>query len=109
MPVILPSVLLLKAVKRLVERNHLTEKEVQQRLSSQISNEERVSHADVVLCTFWAPEVTQKQVKRNCISPIVMIQQSVMPSEHSAAVSRGEEEHYLMQNPEREGDMVITF
>ena len=66
-------VLLLKAVKRLVERNHLTEEQAQQRLNSQISNEERVSHADVVLCTFWAPEVTQKQVKGSFTSPAITI------------------------------------
>lgn len=53
-----------EAVKRLVERNHLTEEAAQQRLHSQISNEDRVSRADVVLCTFWAPEVTQKQVEK---------------------------------------------
>lgn len=53
-----------ETVKRLMERNRLTEEEAQKRLDLQITNKDRVSKADVVLCTFWEPEVTQKQVEK---------------------------------------------
>jgi len=51
-----------QAVTRLTERSGLTEAEALKRVKSQISNEERVSRGNVVLCTLWHPEVTQKQV-----------------------------------------------
>ena len=52
----------IQAISRIVERNGLSEEEAAKRIDSQLSNEDRVSQANVVLSTFWAPEVTQKQV-----------------------------------------------
>ena len=49
-------------MKRLADRNKLTEEEALQRINSQITNEERVIKANVVLSTLWEPEVTQRQV-----------------------------------------------
>ena len=51
-----------QAVRRLVERNGITEEEAVKRLISQMSNKERVNRANVVLCTLWHPDVTQQQV-----------------------------------------------
>lgn len=53
-----------EAVRRLVERSGMTEEEALKRLRSQMSNENRVSRANVVLCTLWHPDVTQKQVEK---------------------------------------------
>ena len=52
-----------QAVRRLVERSGMTEEEAVKRLRSQMSSESRVSRANVVLCTLWHPDVTQKQVR----------------------------------------------
>ena len=54
--------MILQAVKRLADRNKLTEEEALQRINSQLTNEERVIKANVVLSTLWEPEVTQRQV-----------------------------------------------
>jgi phosphopantetheine adenylyltransferase/dephospho-CoA kinase len=53
-----------EAVRRLVERNGLTKEESLCRVRSQMSNEQRVSRANVVLCTLWHPDITQKQVEK---------------------------------------------
>lgn len=53
-----------QAIKRLQERNKLSEAEAKMRVASQISNNETVAHANVVLCSLWRPEYTQKQVQR---------------------------------------------
>ena len=45
-----------------MERNGISEEEALKRVRSQMSNENRVSRANVVLCTLWHPDVTQKQV-----------------------------------------------
>jgi len=52
------------AVKRVMERNGLTEEEAMSRVSSQMSNKERVSHANVVLCSLWEREFTKLQVQK---------------------------------------------
>ena len=52
------------AVKRVMERNGLTEDEARNRVSSQMSNRDRVSHANVVFCTLWDREFTRVQVHR---------------------------------------------
>ena len=57
-----------QAVRRLVERNGMTEEEALKRLRSQINNEDKVSQANVVLCTLWHPDVTQKQVDSTQLS-----------------------------------------
>ncbi|XP_028393410.1 bifunctional coenzyme A synthase-like [Dendronephthya gigantea] len=53
-----------EAVKRLNERNGLSEDEARKRLGSQMKNKERVIQANVVLSTLWEPEYTQKQVEK---------------------------------------------
>jgi len=53
----------LQAVKRLVDRNGLSGEEALKRIDSQMTNKQRVARANVVLCTLWHPDVTQKQVK----------------------------------------------
>ena len=53
-----------EAIKRLKDRNGLSEEEAKKRLASQLKNKERVSQANVVLSTLWEPEYTQKQVEK---------------------------------------------
>ena len=47
-----------EAVKRVVQRNHVTEEEAEKRVSSQLSNEVRLSRADVLLTTLFEKDVT---------------------------------------------------
>ncbi|XP_046860368.1 bifunctional coenzyme A synthase-like [Xenia sp. Carnegie-2017] len=58
---IIPEV---EAIKRLGDRNGLSIDEAKKRLSNQITNKDRVSQANIVLSTQWAPEYTQKQVEK---------------------------------------------
>ncbi|XP_030625957.1 bifunctional coenzyme A synthase [Chanos chanos] len=51
-----------EAVRRIVERDGVSGEDAVRRLKSQWSNERQIEHANVVLCTLWEPEVTQKQV-----------------------------------------------
>ena len=51
-----------QALKRIVDRDGIPEDRALQRIESQISNQARVDQANVVLCTLWEPDVTQKQV-----------------------------------------------
>jgi len=53
-----------EAVKRIVERDGKTEIEADRRISSQLSNQDRVKKANTVLCTLWDPAHTQGQVER---------------------------------------------
>lgn len=53
-----------EAVKRIVNRNGLTEEAALKRISSQMSNDERVSKSNVVLSTFWEPDFTEKQCQK---------------------------------------------
>jgi phosphopantetheine adenylyltransferase/dephospho-CoA kinase len=53
-----------EAIKRLKDRNGLSEEEAKKRLASQLKNKERVSQANVVLSTLWELEYTQKQVEK---------------------------------------------
>lgn len=53
---------LFKALQRIMDRDKLSEDKASQRISSQMSNEERVQRSHVVLCTLWEPEYTQQQV-----------------------------------------------
>ncbi|XP_064648373.1 bifunctional coenzyme A synthase-like isoform X2 [Lineus longissimus] len=53
-----------EAVKRIMERNKMSEEEAMKRIDSQLSNTERVSQANVVLSTLWDYDVTQKQVEK---------------------------------------------
>lgn len=53
-----------EAVRRLKDRNGLSEEEAGKRLQSQMKNSERLGRANVVLSTLWEPEYTQKQVEK---------------------------------------------
>ncbi|XP_078727216.1 bifunctional coenzyme A synthase isoform X2 [Lampetra fluviatilis] len=53
-----------EAVRRIVERDGVTDDSAKKRLSNQLSNQRRVEEANVVLCTYWQPQVTQKQVEK---------------------------------------------
>ncbi|CAK9797021.1 Bifunctional coenzyme A synthase [Anthophora quadrimaculata] len=51
-----------EAVKRLKERNGLSEIDAQLRIQAQPSNLEQVNEANVVLCTLWSHDFTEEQV-----------------------------------------------
>ena len=53
-----------EALQRLMARNGLSAEAAQARINSQMANSERISHADVVLSTFFSPEETQQFVER---------------------------------------------
>lgn len=53
-----------EAVRRIVERDGKTQEEAERRLDSQMSTVERIKRANVVFCTQWSGEYTQKQVER---------------------------------------------
>lgn len=53
-----------EAVRRVVDRNGLSAEQAAKRLESQLTNEDRVAKADVVLSSLWEPEVTQKQCEK---------------------------------------------
>ena len=52
-----------QAVRRIMERNKLSKEEATRRIESQLSNQARVNQANVIICTLWEYEVTQKQVR----------------------------------------------
>ncbi|GCC20492.1 hypothetical protein chiPu_0019053, partial [Chiloscyllium punctatum] len=51
-----------EALKRIVSRDKLSENEAKKRLASQWSDAQRLRYANVVLCTLWEPDITEKQV-----------------------------------------------
>uniref|UniRef100_A0A493STX3 Bifunctional coenzyme A synthase n=1 Tax=Anas platyrhynchos platyrhynchos TaxID=8840 RepID=A0A493STX3_ANAPP len=53
-----------EAVKRIMDRDGLSEGAAHSRLRSQMSNSQRVEQSQVVLCTLWEPEITRKQVEK---------------------------------------------
>jgi len=53
-----------EAVKRIHERDGLSEEQALIRIESQMTNQERVDRAHVVLSTLWEPDFTQKQVEK---------------------------------------------
>ncbi|CAP35969.2 Protein CBG18542 [Caenorhabditis briggsae] len=53
-----------EAVRRVVERDSLTESQAKDRMSSQISNKQRIDASNVVLCSLWKHEETRAQVDR---------------------------------------------
>lgn len=52
-----------EAVRRIVDRNKCDEQTAAARIDAQISNSERVRHANVVLCSLWEYERTRTQVQ----------------------------------------------
>ena len=53
-----------EAIKRLSSRNGLSDEDAKKRLQSQMTNTERCSSADLVICSDWEPEVTQGYLDR---------------------------------------------
>ncbi|XP_038610613.1 bifunctional coenzyme A synthase [Tachyglossus aculeatus] len=53
-----------EAVRRIMERDGLSEDSALSRLHSQMSSQEHVEQSHVVLCTLWEPHVTQRQVEK---------------------------------------------
>nr|XP_048306616.1 bifunctional coenzyme A synthase isoform X1 [Myodes glareolus] len=53
-----------EAVRRIVERDGLSEAAAQSRLQSQMSGQQLVEQSHVVLSTLWDPRVTQQQVEK---------------------------------------------
>ncbi|XP_046623301.1 bifunctional coenzyme A synthase [Neodiprion virginianus] len=53
-----------EAIKRVMERNGLTESEAKSRVEAQPSNTEQINSANVVVSTMWSHSVTQKQIQK---------------------------------------------
>lgn len=53
-----------EAINRMLSRDKMNEQQAINRVRAQMSNDDRVSHAHVVLSSLWEPEYTQKQVER---------------------------------------------
>ncbi|XP_039595818.1 bifunctional coenzyme A synthase [Polypterus senegalus] len=53
-----------EAIARIMSRDGVSKENAQKRLDNQWTNEQRVERANVVLCTSWEPEVTQRQVQK---------------------------------------------
>ncbi|XP_060704801.1 bifunctional coenzyme A synthase [Hemiscyllium ocellatum] len=53
-----------EALKRIVSRDKLSENDAKKRLASQWSDAQRLRYANVVLCTLWEPDITEKQVQK---------------------------------------------
>ncbi|XP_076621029.1 bifunctional Phosphopantetheine adenylyltransferase - Dephospho-CoA kinase [Colletes latitarsis] len=53
-----------EAIKRVVNRNGLTEVDAKVRIQVQPSNTEQVNEANVVICSLWSHDITQEQVQR---------------------------------------------
>ncbi|XP_014681304.1 PREDICTED: bifunctional coenzyme A synthase-like [Priapulus caudatus] len=53
-----------EAISRVRQRDNLDEAAAIQRIDAQMTSEERLAKANVVICSLWANEVTDKQVKR---------------------------------------------
>ncbi|XP_063078026.1 bifunctional coenzyme A synthase isoform X2 [Engraulis encrasicolus] len=53
-----------EAVRRIVERDGVTEEDAVRRLQSQWPTSKQIQHANVVMCTLWEPDHTQKQVQK---------------------------------------------
>ncbi|KAI6652156.1 Bifunctional coenzyme A synthase [Oopsacas minuta] len=49
-------------IERLMQRNGLSEETARDRISSQMNNEEKIARANVVICSLWEQEITNKQV-----------------------------------------------
>ena len=58
----LTNALSAQAIRRIVERDGLSEAAAQSRLQSQMSGQQLVDQSHVVLSTMWEPHITQRQV-----------------------------------------------
>ncbi|XP_048871301.1 bifunctional coenzyme A synthase [Brienomyrus brachyistius] len=53
-----------EAVSRITARDGVSVEDARRRLQSQWPTVQQVAHANVVLCTLWEPDITQKQVQK---------------------------------------------
>lgn len=53
-----------EALSRVLSRDGISEQQAQNRIKSQMTNEERIVKANVVFSTLWDPKYTQKQVEK---------------------------------------------
>ncbi|KAG9474238.1 hypothetical protein GDO78_004512 [Eleutherodactylus coqui] len=53
-----------EAISRIMKRDGVSEEAAKKRLTSQMSNSERVEASNVVLSTLWEAEITQKQIEK---------------------------------------------
>uniref|UniRef100_A0A3B3R3A1 Bifunctional coenzyme A synthase n=1 Tax=Paramormyrops kingsleyae TaxID=1676925 RepID=A0A3B3R3A1_9TELE len=53
-----------EAVSRITARDRVSVEDARRRLQSQWPTVQQVAHANVVLCTLWEPDITQKQVQK---------------------------------------------
>ncbi|KAK1121215.1 hypothetical protein K0M31_010522 [Melipona bicolor] len=53
-----------EAIRRIVERNGLTEVDAKLRIQAQPSNVEQINEANVVICSLWSHNVTEEQVEK---------------------------------------------
>ncbi|KAJ7984620.1 hypothetical protein DPEC_G00356660 [Dallia pectoralis] len=53
-----------EALSRVMARDGVSQEDAIRRLQSQWGTARQVEHANVVLCTLWEPEVTQRQVRK---------------------------------------------
>ncbi|XP_017887974.1 bifunctional coenzyme A synthase [Ceratina calcarata] len=53
-----------EAIRRVMERNRLTEDEAKARIQVQPSNLEQVNEANVVICSLWSHDITAEQVQK---------------------------------------------
>ncbi|XP_031846676.2 bifunctional Phosphopantetheine adenylyltransferase - Dephospho-CoA kinase [Nomia melanderi] len=53
-----------EAIKRVIERNGLTEADAKLRIQVQPSNVEQINVANVVICTLWSHDITRSQVQK---------------------------------------------
>ncbi|EPY88170.1 bifunctional coenzyme A synthase [Camelus ferus] len=82
-----------EAIRRIVERDGLSEAAAQSRLQSQMSGQELVDQSHVVLSTLWEPQVTQRQVEYaysdNSLDPGLFVESTRKGSVVSRANSIG--------------------
>ncbi|KZC12119.1 Bifunctional coenzyme A synthase [Dufourea novaeangliae] len=53
-----------EAIKRVIDRNGLTEADAKLRIQVQPSNVEQINEANVVICSLWSHHITQNQVQK---------------------------------------------
>ncbi|KAF1769359.1 hypothetical protein GCK72_001176 [Caenorhabditis remanei] len=53
-----------EAIRRIIQRNEITEEEAQKKLSSEMPNKERIERSHVALCTLWNEKETRNQVDK---------------------------------------------
>lgn len=53
-----------QAIRRIVERNGLTEADAKVRIQAQPNNVEQIKEANVVICSLWSYNITEEQVQR---------------------------------------------